>query len=44
VKPRTMARKPETSMMTIKMISSQEIGMSRGSLGDSAAHYHDSPG
>jgi hypothetical protein len=37
-----MARKPETSMMTIRMTSSQEMGMARGSLGGRREHYHDS--
>jgi hypothetical protein len=37
-----MARKPEMSMMTIKMISSQEMGMARRLLRRASGHYHDS--
>src|SRR4029078_11600688 len=42
VNPRTMARKPDMSMMTMRMTSSQEMGMARGSSSEAARDYHDS--
>jgi hypothetical protein len=41
VNPRTIAKKPDTSMMTMRMTSSQEMGMREGSSGG-AHYYHDS--